>query len=189
KPYENTEQYRRDIFNRYNSGEMTNADSVHFADSLIYKTKKLERIVYGGGGIMPDYFVPVDTILYTDYYRNLRNKGVIIKTAIRYIDNNRDELLRKYKKFETFNEQFQVNDENLLTEMKQWATKEGIVFHEKEYNMSLSLIKTQLKALISRDVWDMNGYYRVINTINPSVVRAVEILKLGEYEKTLRMSF
>ncbi|KAA6304362.1 hypothetical protein EZS27_043991, partial [termite gut metagenome] len=129
-----------------------------------------------------------DTTLYTDYHRNLRNKGVIIKTAVRYIDNNRDGLLKKYKKFETFNEQFQVNDENLLTEMKQLAAKEGIVFNEKEYNISLSLIGTQLKALISRDVWDMNEYYRVINTINPSVVRAVEILKLGEYEKILKVN-
>lgn len=91
--------------------------------------------------------------------------------------------LKKYKKFETFNEQFQVNDENLLTEMKQLATKEGIVFNEKEYNISLSLIGIQLKALISRDVWNMNEYYRVINTINPSVVRAVEILKLGNMRK------
>jgi carboxyl-terminal processing protease len=167
---------------------MMNADSVRLPDSLVYKTKKLERTVYGGGGIMPDYFVPVDTTLYTDYHRNLRNKGVIIKTAVKYIDNNRDGLLKKYKKFETFNEQFQVNDENLLTEMKQLATKEGIVFNEKEYNISLSLIGTQLKALISRDVWDMNEYYRVINTINPSVVRAVEILKLGEYEKILKVN-
>jgi carboxyl-terminal processing protease len=186
KPYGNTEQYRKDISNRYDNGEMMNAASIRFPDSLVCKTKKLARTVYGGGGIMPDYFVPIDTTLYTNYYRELRDKGAIIKTAVRYIDNNRDELLKKYKKFEAFNEQFQVNDESLLTGMKELAAKEGIVFNPKEYDISLSLIKTQLKALISRDVWDMNAYYRVINTINPSVLHAVEVLKSGEYEKLLR---
>jgi carboxyl-terminal processing protease len=185
KPYGNAEQYQKDILNRYNNGEMINADSIHFPDLLKYKTKKLGRIVYGGGGIMPDCFVPVDTTLYTNYYRKLRDKGIIIKTVTRYIDNNRNELLKKYKKFETFNEQFHVDENNLLTEMKELASKERIEFNEKEYTISLSLIKTQLKAFISRDIWDMNEYYRVINTINPNVIRAIELLKSGEYEKIL----
>ncbi|MDR2858785.1 MAG: S41 family peptidase [Mediterranea sp.] len=187
KPYENAEQYRKDIFNRYNNGEMINADSIHFPDSLKHKTKKLERIVYGGGGIMPDCFVSIDTTFYTDYYRKLRDKGIIIKTAVKYIDTNRNELLKKYKKFETFNESFHVDDGSLLAEMRELAKKEGIEFNEKEYNTSLSLIKTQLKALLSRDVWDMNEYYRVINTLNPSVMHAIEILKSGEYEKVLHV--
>ncbi|KAA6305953.1 hypothetical protein EZS27_042392 [termite gut metagenome] len=115
----------------------------------------------------------------------MRDKGIIIKTVTRYIDNNRNKLLKKYKKFETFNEQFHVDENNLLTEMKELASKERIEFKEKEYTISLSLIKTQLKAFISRDVWDMNEYYRVINTINPNVIRPIELLKSGEYEKIL----
>jgi carboxyl-terminal processing protease len=188
KPYGNAEQYQKDILNRYNNGEMINADSIHFLDLLTYKTKKLERIVYGGGGIMPDCFVPVDTTLYTNYYRKLRDKGIMIKTATRYMDNNRHELLKKYKKFETFNAQFFIDETNLLTEMKELASKEKIEFNEKEYSISLSLIKTQLKAAISRDIWDTNAYYRVINTINPNVIRAIELLKSGEYEEILRLS-
>jgi carboxyl-terminal processing protease len=188
KPYGNTEQYRKDISNRYHNGEMMDADSIHFPDSLVYKTKKLGRTVYGGGGIMPDCFVPVDTTLYSDYYGELRDKGIIIKTAVKYIDNHRAELLEKYKKFEAFNEQFQVNDRSLLAGMKELAAKEGITFNEREYNVSLPLIKTRLKALIARDVWDMNEYYRVINTINPSILRVVELLGSGEYEKILRVT-
>lgn len=186
KPYESTEQYHRDLFNRYSKGELANADSIHFPDSLKHKTKKLSRTVFGGGGIMPDYFVPIDTTLYTNYHRKLRDKGVIIKTAIRYIDANRNALQKEYKKFEAYNERFRVEEANLLADMKELADKEKIERNEEEYNTSLSLIKTQLKALIARDLWDMNEYYRVINTVNKSVMSAVEILNSQEYEKILK---
>lgn len=135
---------------------------------------------------MPDYFVPIDTTLYTNYHRKLRDKGVIIKTAIRYIDANRNALQKEYKKFEAYNERFRVEEANLLADMKELADKEKIEHNEEEYNTSLSLIKTQLKALIARDLWDMNEYYRVINTVNKSVTSAVEILNSQEYEKILK---
>lgn len=110
------------MIDRFNRGELMNADSIHFPDSLKCQTKKLGRTVYGGGGIMPDYFVPIDTTLYTDYHRNLVAKGVIIKLTMKYIEKHRKELLNKYKKFETFNEKFEVDDE-LLKTMREMAIK------------------------------------------------------------------
>lgn len=192
KPYESnadggdtSSNYNLDLINRYNRGELMNADSIHFPDSLKNQTKKLKRTVYGGGGIMPDYFVPIDTTLYTNYHRHLVGKGIIIKLVSKYIEHNRQELKAKYKKFDSFNEQFEVDDQ-LLASMRQMGEKEKIVFDEKQYNISLPLIKAQLKALIARDIWDINEYFQVINQSNKSVERALEILKSDEYERMLK---
>lgn len=180
----NKEKYNQDLIDRYNRGEMNSADSIHFPDSLKCQTKKLARTVYGGGGIMPDYFVPIDTTLYTDYHRNLVAKGVIINTTMKFIEKNRKDLLEKYKTFNRFNEKFEINDE-ILNSMRALADKEKIEFNEKQYNKALPLIKTQLKALIARDLWDMNEYFQVMNAANESVKRALEILNNKEYEKML----
>ncbi|WP_321334174.1 S41 family peptidase [uncultured Bacteroides sp.] len=181
----NFDAYNQDLIKRYNDGEMVSADSIHFPDSLKCKTKKLKRTVYGGGGIMPDYFVPIDTTLYTNYHQNLMAKGIIIKTTMKFIEDNRKQLLAKYNKFEDFNQHFEVSDE-LLKEMRDFADKEKIKFNEAEYNKSLSLLKIQLKALIARDLWDMSEYFQVMNTTNESVIRAIEILKSNEYENILK---
>lgn len=179
------DKYNQDLIDRYNHGEMVSADSIHFPDSLKCQTKKLGRTVYGGGGIMPDYFVPVDTTLYTDYHRNLVAKGVVIKTTMNFIENNRKALLDKYKTFEKFNEKFEIND-RILNFLREAADKEKIEFNEEQYNKALPLIKAQLKALIARDLWDMNEYFQVMNATNKSVERALEILNDKEYEKILK---
>lgn len=179
------DKYNQDLIDRYNHGEMVSADSIHFPDSLKCQTKKLGRTVYGGGGIMPDYFVPVDTTLYTDYHRNLVAKGVVIKTTMNFIENNRKALLDKYKTFEKFNEKFEIDDQ-ILNFLRKAADKEKIEFNEEQYNKALPLIKAQLKALIARDLWDMNEYFQVMNATNKSVERALEILNDKEYEKILK---
>lgn len=181
---DNIARYNRDLIERYNRGEMISADSIHFPDSLIYKTERLGRTVYGGGGIMPDYFVPIDTTLYTAYHRQLGAKGVILKATIRYVEKYREKLLREYKQFEKFNDNFEVDDE-LINSLLQIANDEKIEFNEEQYQRSLSLIKPQLKALIARDIWDMNEYFQVINQTNESVVRALEILNSKEYGEIL----
>lgn len=181
----NQKRYNQDLIDRFNRGELMNADSIHFPDSLKCQTKKLGRTVYGGGGIMPDYFVPIDTTLYTDYHRNLVAKGVILKTTTKYIEKNRKELAEKYKKFQMFNDKFEVGDE-LLNAMREMGENEKIEFNEEQYNRALPLIKTQLKALIARDLWDMNEYFQVMNQTNKSVERALEILKSKEYEQMLK---
>ena len=185
KPYDSSTDYNKDLIERFNHGELMNADSIHFPDSLKVQTKKLKRTVYGGGGIMPDYFVPIDTTLYTDYHRNLVGKGVIIKFTMKFIEDHRKELADKYKKFEHFNEKFIIDDDMLAT-LREMGEKEGVKFNEEQYQKSLPLIKTQLKALIARDLWDMNEYFRVMNATNESVQKALEILRSGEYQKKLK---
>ncbi|MCI6212050.1 S41 family peptidase [Bacteroides heparinolyticus] len=198
KPYDNTanldgrtggeggqEKYNQELTDRFNHGEMIHADSIHFADSLKARTKRMERIVYGGGGIMPDFFVPIDTTRYTDYHRNLVAKGVVIKGVAKYIEKRRKELQNLYKKFEAFNEKFEIDDE-MLAGLRTLADNEKIAFNEEQYSRSLPLIKTQLKALIARDLWDMNEYFQVMNATNSSVDQALKILNEGKYEETIK---
>ncbi|HJD74842.1 carboxyl-terminal processing protease [Bacteroides reticulotermitis] len=185
KPYEGSTDYNKDLIDRFNHGELMNADSIHFPDSLKVQTKKLQRTVYGGGGIMPDYFVPIDTTLYTDYHRNLVGKGVIIKFTMNFIEKHRKDLANKYKKFEAFSEKFVVDDEMLAT-LREMGEKEKVKFDEKQYQKSLPLIKIQLKALIARDLWDMNEYFRLMNTTNESILKALEILNSDEYQNKLK---
>ncbi len=182
---ENLEKYNQELIDRFNHGELMHADSIHFPDSLKYQTKKLARTVYGGGGIMPDFFVPIDTTQYTDYHRNLVAKGVVIKTTMKFIENHRKELQNKYKKFDAFNDKFEIGDE-ILNDMLATAEKEKIEFNEEQYKKSLPLIKTQLKALIARDLWDMNEYFQVMNTTNSSVQQALKVLNEGAYEKVVK---
>ena len=187
KPYDSSTDYNKDLIERFNHGELMNADSIHFPDSLKVQTKKLGRTVYGGGGIMPDYFVPIDTTLYTDYHRNLVAKGVVIKFTMKFIEGHRKELAGKYKKFESFNEKFIIDDDMMAT-LREMGDKEGVKFNEEQYQKSLPLIKTQLKALIARDLWDMNEYFQVMNTTNESIQKALEILNSDEYQKKLKVN-
>ena len=169
------DQYHNELANRLKQGELMHADSIHFPDSLKYHTKKLNRTVYGGGGIMPDYFVPIDTTRYSDYHRNLVAKGVVIKTTMKYIEKHRKELQRKYKQFDNFLQKFQA-DEELLNSLRTLGEQEKITFNQTEYDRSLPLIQTQLKALIARDLWDMNEYFQVMNATNESVQQALKVL-------------
>ena len=178
------EQYAEDLLNRFKHGELMHADSIHFPDSLKYRTKRLQRTVYGGGGIMPDFFVPIDTSRYSDYHRDLVARGVVIRSTTGYIERHRAELKKKYKNFASFYKKFEI-DEDFMADVRAMADKEKIKFDEAQYERSLPLIKTQLKALIARDMWDMSEYFQVMNTTNESVRQALRVLKEGAYEKTL----
>lgn len=175
KPYESIEQYNKDLIDRYNRGEMVSADSIHFPDSLKTQTLKLKRTVYGGGGIMPDYFVPIDTTMYTDYYLALRDKGAIVQMNLKLVDAHRSEWMKKYKNFGKFNRDFEVTD-GMLQDLIGLGKELGAVYDETQYKTALPLIKTQMKALIARDLWDMSEYFQVINTLNNSMKKAVELL-------------
>ena len=179
------EQYRSDLIVRYNNGELMHADSIHFPDSLKYTTKRLGRTVYGGGGIMPDYFVPMDTTSYTKLHRNLVAKGVINKTSSVYIDTHRKDLQRRFKEFNAFNAGYQVGND-VLDILKEEAEKAKVDLTDEEYQQSLPLIRTQLKALMARDLWDISEYYQVINTANESVQHAIRVLN-GSYERILSL--
>ena len=176
KPYENTENYAADLIERYNRGEMMSADSIHFPDSLKCTTLKKGRTVYGGGGIMPDYFVPVDTTLYTDYHRQISYKGVLLKVHYQLMDIHRKEWTKQYKDYASFAQKFEMT-EPMMQRLKDEAAKAGIAYNEEQYRKSESLLKLQMKTLIARDLWDMNEYYHTINVADESVKKALELLK------------
>ncbi len=179
----NLADYNEELLKRYNSGEMINADSIHFPDSLKYQTLKLRRTVYGGGGIMPDYFVPVDTTMYTAYHRRIALKGVLLRYHFQLIDAYRNEWVEKYKKLEDFNRRFEITDD-MIRQLIDLAKKEGITCkNEDEYRKSLPLMKLQLKALIARDLWNTSEYYQIINEANLSVKKALNLLKEKEFDQ------
>ena len=177
-------QYHRDLMDRFNHGELMHADSIHFPDSLKYRTQRLHRTVYGGGGIMPDFFVPIDTTLYTDYHRDLVAKGIIIRSTTGYIEQHRQELKKKYKDFKAFDKKFEIDDD-FMNEVLALAEKEKVTFNKEQYERSLPLLKTQLKALIARDLWDMSEYFQVMNTTDRTVQQALKVLNEGAYERLM----
>lgn len=178
KPYEKGDQkdYEQDIEKRFKHGELYSSDSIHFADSLKFQTLRLHRTVYGGGGIMPDFFVPLDTTQYTLYHRQLAAKGIIINQTIKYVDQNRKQLHKQYKNFSKFESGFEVPEE-LLQAVYSEGEKDSVKpKDEDERNTTLPMLKCQLKALIARDLWDMSEYYKIMNETNRIVRKAVEVL-------------
>ncbi|MFC2097792.1 S41 family peptidase [Bacteroidota bacterium] len=186
KSYTNgTDEYRMEILYRIGRGELSNADSIQFPDSLKFKTLINKRTVYGGGGIMPDLFVPVDTTFFSDYYVDLIRFGIINRFIYDYVDKNRDEIKNKYSDFDQFNKKFQI-DKKFMTVFLKFADDEELKrTAEKEVDMkkkteglkaSEELLKLQLKALIARDIYDTSEYFEVINPINPDFILAIEIL-------------
>ena len=185
KPYDNPENYNADLINRYNRGEMTNADSIHFPDSLQCATLKLGRTVYGGGGIMPDYFVPIDTTRSSDYHRQLLAKGAIIKATLQYVDGHRNELQKTYKKFADFDRSFTV-PESLRQALITDGNEVGAKYDEAGYQKAKALIDLQLKALIARDIWGMSEYYQVVTHSEPTVQKALELMAAPDFNALLR---
>lgn len=176
KPYGEDIDYRGDIMERFNKGELMHADSIHFPDSLKYQTKTLGRTVYGGGGVMPDYFVPLDTMSYTKYHRELTAKGAIVATNLTVIDRYRKDYEKRYPDFTTFNKRFEVDD-TILDILRAEADKAGVKYDEELYQASLPLIKVQLKALIARDLWDMSQFYEIFNHTDDTVMKGLEIIQ------------
>jgi len=178
KPYKkgNAKDYAMDMVNRLKSGELTNADSIHFADSLKYETLRKHRTVYGGGGIMPDYYVPLDTTIYTKFHRELAAKGVIIQQNLRYVDNHRKELKERWESFDDFKEHFEVPQsliDAVVAEGEKLKVKPG---SEAELEKTLPYLRIQLKALIARDLWDMSEYFSIFNESNEVVKKALEVI-------------
>lgn len=188
KPYEigNLEAYNHDLADRYNRGELMHADSIHFPDSLKYNTLISKRTVYGGGGIMPDVFIPVDSTRNTDYHFKLIRYGIINRMAMDYMDKNRKELNEKYPKIDKYKKKFIVTKE-MLQELLDMAGEEKIEFNEEQFDKSKELISLQLKALIARDLFDMSEYFQIINDENDSYQEALKIINDNErYHKILK---
>lgn len=179
KPYKKGDaiDYAMDIEKRFEHGELYSADSIHFADSLKYYTLRKHRVVYGGGGIMPDVFVPLDTTQYTKFLRQMAARSYIINANLKYIDVNRKQLKKQFATFNDFNARFEV-PQSLIDDVVQAAEKDKIKpKNQQELQATLPQLRRQLKALIARDLWDMSEYFQVINETNPIVVKAVGLLK------------
>lgn len=174
------EGYYRDIYDRYTHGELMHADSVQFADSLQYKTLVTGRTIYGGGGIMPDVFVPLDTTLYTDYHRDIVAKGTLNQYALKYIDANRKKLEKKYKKVDAYVRDFEVDDK-MMQALREMGDADSVEYDAEEAAKSHDLIARQLKALIARDLFDMTAYFMVMNPIDAVYLKGLEIINDDEY--------
>ncbi len=187
KSYKNGyDKYEMDLSDRFKKGELLHADSIHFPDSLSYKTLNLKRKVYGGGGIMPDIFVPLDTTRFTAFHRNIVARGVVNKVCVQYIDKNRAELKKKYPTFDKFKKEYEV-EEPFLNQLIAQATKDKIKVDMAQFAISKPLIKLQLKALVARDLWEMNEYYQIMDDDNESLQKAIQILRTpGAFEKILK---
>ena len=179
KPYTKggAKDYAMDMLNRLKSGELTNADSVHFSDSLKYETLRQHRTVYGGGGIMPDEFVPLDTTIYTRFHRELAAKSIIIQQNLRYVDSHRKELKEKWTSFADFKQNYEV-PQSLVDAIIIEGEKQGIKPRdEEERNKTIPYLQVQLKALIARDLWYMSEYFSVFNENSEMVKKALEIVQ------------
>ena len=179
KPYTkgDSKDYAMDMLNRLKSGELTNADSIHFADSLKFETLREHRTVYGGGGIMPDYYVPLDTTIYTRFHRELAAKSIVIQSNLRYVDNHRKELKRRWQSFDDYKQHYEV-PQSLIDEVIAEGKKQKIEpKDEAELEKTLPYLSLQLKALIARDLWDMSEYFSVFNERSDIVKKALEIIQ------------
>lgn len=177
KDYSNSALYGHDILDRYNRGEMFSEDSIKLDTELKFQTLN-GRTVYGGGGIMPDIFVPNDTSGITSYYLNVANAGLLQKFAFDYVDANREKL-EDASDVEELLKRLPADD-TLLRQFVNFATRNGIQARWYYINISHDLIVNQLKALIARDVLGYNAYFNLINRIDTNVNRAVsEIMEGG----------
>lgn len=177
KPYVkgDREDYDKDIIDRYNHGELQSADSIHFADSLKHTTLRLHRTVYGGGGIMPDVFVPLDTTQYTDYHRRLVAKGIIPQFALRYVDKNRADLKAQYPDAQKFIKEFTVTDE-MLNNLVDAGKAEKVDFDKSQFAKSKEMLRTFVKAAIANDLFSTSAYFQIVNEQNDIYKEALSII-------------
>lgn len=177
KPYTSgdDEDYSSDMSHRLESGELFNADSIKLPDGEIYYTKMLKRPVKGGGGIMPDVFVPLDTTNITKYYRDLRAKGLIKSYQVQYMDKHRKAMKAKYRDAQSFLNNFDV-DSDMIDELVALAVEKDIEPNPEELALSLPIIKTQIKGLIARDLFDMETSFKVYNPTDPVFVEGLKTL-------------
>lgn len=171
KPYsEGIDEYYSESFNRFANGELEVADSNKFADSLKYVTPA-GRTVYGGGGIMPDVFVPIDTIGVSDYYIEVRNRGLLYSFSLQYSDENRNELssLSTPQEFVSV-----LQDQNVLQKFISFTTSEGVRSSSADIQMSRHILETQLYAYIARNFIDNKGFYPILQEIDKTLLTAIE---------------
>lgn len=176
KPYANgVKDYHRDLLKRYEGGELMHKDSIDFPDSLQYKTLRKQRTVFGGGGIMPDIFVPIDTTHYSDYYRDLMRKGIFNQYVLTEINRDRKKLLKKYPDFKSFKASYKM-PESLFNGLIAYGKEKNTEPEDGELKRSEEAIRLQLKALVARTLYGYHEYFELINPLDPIYKKAVEII-------------
>jgi len=185
-PYnEGYEKYMENFYKRYTNGELITADSIHMPDSLRFTTLINGRTVYGGGGIMPDVFVPADTSDYSDYYRNLVRRGILNSFSLEYSDKNRKKLASDYRNFDDFRNRFSFNREEVNSLIAK-AEKDGVKYNEEQFNISRNAILKVTKALIASNLWKTNEYFMILNEDDIVIEKAMTILNnKAEYGRIL----
>jgi carboxyl-terminal processing protease len=177
KPYKDgLEVYNSDYYHRFMNGEMEHPDSIKFPDSLKYKTPR-GRTVYGGGGIMPDIFIPMEKDSALFYYNQCINKGLVFQFAFDYTDANRSRM--QFKNARQFENGFVVSDA-IFADFVKYADRKGVKHTGKDLEKSDRFVRTMLKAYVGRNLLDNDGFFPTLNTIDPGFLKAMEILKKGE---------
>jgi carboxyl-terminal processing protease len=175
RPYENgVEDYAKEMTKRLEHGEYFHADSIHFPDSLKFKTDG-GRTVYGGGGIMPDLFIPVDTAYNSKLYTDLVRKGALNRFTTDYGLKHREALKAEYGDFDNFNKNFTVGDD-LVEGLKKAAEEAKVEWDDEQFAHSEKFLLLQVKALIARNVWETQQYYQVMSSVDPGIQKALEVL-------------
>ena len=177
KPYTNGEavDYEMDMIRRYNNNEFFSADSIHFADSLKYTTPK-GKVVYGGGGIMPDVFIPMDTTDVTQYYVEVTGRNILYRYTLDYADRHREEL-NKVENMQQLTELLD-SDKNLFNDFVRYATQQGVKPNYRDIARSRKIMEAQLRAYIGRNtILEDDGFYYNIIPIDAELSRSIEILE------------
>ena len=188
KPYEGgIEEYRTDNQKRIERGEMFHADSISFPDSLKYKTLGSGRTVYGGGGIMPDIFVPLDTSALYRYYNRLQRNNIVYNYILDYIDHHRDRILNEYPTFEQFRQHF-VPGDDMLEDIVEEGIKKEIPRDQESIQFTGSTIKKEMKALIARDIYSKDYFYQIYNQDDPTLLKALDLISNPKLFKQLLLS-
>ncbi|MEE4286652.1 MAG: S41 family peptidase [Mariniphaga sp.] len=180
KPYENgMEEYKRDYLDRLSTGQLFSADSIQLADSLKFKTLINGRDVYGGGGVMPDIFIPMDTSSHYRYYNRLRRNNIVYNFVLDYVDQNRPELKNKYPEFDAFASNFEITEE-MVNSILVEGEKQGIEKDEESLKFTLNTMKKDLKAFIARDIFTRNEYYKIIFEDDEAILKALDVIENKE---------
>ena len=187
KPYKlgDKKAYENELYDRYNEGEYYSLDSIQFNDSLRYTTLINHRTIYGGGGVMPDLYVPIDTSEYSTYYRDLTAKGITNQYVIGYVDKNRKSISKQFPTIRDFDNGFVVGDD-MMRDFIALGEKDSVKYDEEKYRTSENMLKAIIKGLIARDVYSDPGAYSVIiNHRNPDVQAAYDVLNDTERYRRL----
>ncbi len=184
KPYDKAdEDYYKEVINRYESGELVDAALIDFPDSLKYTTAN-GRTVYGGGGIMPDVFVPIDTLINSKFFNTVFRKGYMNRFALNYVDHNRDFLNANYADEYEFRDKFKMSDD-IMEEFYAFTEKQGVEKGDEDFSNSLERMSTQLKAMIAQNLWNSNGFWVVYNEVDPIFKKAYEVIQNKKAYKKL----